>query len=152
MSILLTLSCNQNEIIKYSQVHWSNTWEIIQPSQWGIWKYKTFFKIWGYLILLIHGCPIPENVVRIQRNWHERLTVSHRRSRWETLSPHWRSQSVTKWPLKSLFLSNSNLSLKPRLGVDFVFPPSQQQQQQWQWQPSLKFPWRKGLRGLKLRG
>ena len=36
-------------------------------------------------------------------------------------------------------LSNSSLSLKPRLGVDFVFPPSQQSQQSQSQQPSLKF-------------
>ena len=43
-------------------------------------------------------------------------------------------------------LSNSSLMTE----VDFVFPPSQWQ---WQWQqPSLKFQWRKGVRGLKLCG
>ena len=39
-----------------------------------------------------------------------------------------------------VFLSNSSLSLKPRLGVDFVFPPSQQSQsQQSQQSPPLKY-------------
>ena len=40
---------------------------------------------------------------------------------------------------KVSFLSNSSLSLKPRLGVDFVFPPSQQQQSQQSQSPPLKF-------------
>ena len=37
----------------------------------------------------------------------------------------------------SFFLSNSSLSLKPRLGVDFVFPPSQSESESES--PLLKF-------------